>query len=65
MIAYGTPTLWGLIMGKGVLHLSIDNNVVEMAKLRKRQDSKFSISQLVENFLLDYFGAEMQDLEKE
>lgn len=47
------------------LNLTIDSDLIEMAKVRKFKDPDFSISELVNNFLREFFGEEVKDLEKD
>jgi|GEM_PF-4607608 hypothetical protein len=50
---------------KRTIHLTIDADLVEMGKVRRFKDPGFSISELVNTFLRDFFGEEVRNLQKD
>lgn len=44
--------------------ITIDVDLNEMCKIKRAEDSSFSISNLINDFLRDYFGEEIKDLDK-
>jgi len=45
-------------MSKGIIHLTIDSNILDLAKLHKQQNEGFSISKEVESYLRIFFDVE-------
>lgn len=50
---------------KRTIHLTIDADLAEMAKIRRFKDREFSLSSLINDFLRSFFGESVKDLEKD
>lgn len=50
---------------KRTIHLTIDSDLAEAAKIRRFKQRDFSLSELVNDFLRNYFDEDLSHLEKD
>jgi hypothetical protein len=50
---------------KTTRNITIDAELAELAKSRRYQDSEFSLSKIINEFLISYFNIEQKNLKKE
>ena len=46
-------------MPKSHLNVSIDSDLVEIARIKRREDLDFNLSETIENFLYQYFETDI------
>lgn len=51
-------------MQKGITSLTIDADLLEFARVKRMEDPSFSLSLIINDFLRDFFGQEIKDLDK-
>jgi len=50
---------------KRTIHITIDSDLVELAKIKRFKDNEFSLSGTINDFLRDLFEVDVENLEKE
>ncbi len=53
-----------MVLTKSTTSLTIDSDLKEMVRVRKIEDSTFNFSELINDFLRDYFKEDIKDLNK-